>query len=382
MRGGARSSLASTPALADLQAEDAPEIDFRPETLTHLLEAEISPVEWLVRDLIPKASCVILAAEPKLGKTWVALDLSLALAFGLPLFGRFDVPSPVRTLLVLNEDGRRNVAQRYRSLLRGRGITPVRNSTDLVRILSRRAFSLEQSEYFEELERYVSEEEIGLVVLDPFTEMFNADERHERDVKLALQPLKRIRDRTGVSIFLTHHQRKPPSGKDGNGGRRAMALRGSSYLIGWYDIGLSFASGSPNEPVKVFAEAREVELPVPEFTLLRVSDPERGVWLEYTDEHSPSKGELQAMERVLAYVAENPGAIAREIAKAGGKESMNKLARERLVSQRRIVEIPGKGGKLLYLLTEAEERARGLSYPRSWFKRFFGIWACNNDSGY
>lgn len=359
------------------------EVDFEPETLTHLLEAEIAPVEWLVKDLIPMASCVILAAEPKLGKTWVALDLSLALAFGRPLYGRFEVPRPMRTLLVLNEDGRRNVAQRYRALLKGRGIAPAREATDRVRILSRRAFSLEHAQYFEELEHYVTRAEIDLVVLDPFTEMFNADERHERDVKLALQPLKRIRDRTGVSIFLTHHQRKPPSGKEGSGGRRAMALRGSSYLIGWYDIGLSFASGSPNEPVKVFAEAREVELPVPEFTLLRMSDPERGVWLEYSDEHAPTKAEVEAAERLLAYVAKNPGCIARDLVKCGGKEAINALVRDRLVAQRRLTEITTRSKrKKIYILSELEEKARGLNFSRSWFKRFFGLWAVNNDSGY
>lgn len=351
----------------------AEEIVFHPESLTDLLDAEISPVQWLVQDLIPMASCVLLAAEPKLGKTWVALDLALALAYGLPLYGRFSVPRPMRTLLVLNEDGRGNVAQRFRSLMRGRGIVPTPQNTDRVRIVSRRAFSLEHSQYLVELERYVVQERMDLVVLDPFTEMFTGDERHERDVKDALQPLKRLRDNTGASVFLTHHQRKP--GENANSGRRAMAIRGSSYFVGWYDVGLGFASGSPNEPVKVHAEAREVELPVSEFSLIRMSDPERGVWFEYSDELTPTQGEKEAEERVLSFIAANPGANTRGIEKdCGGKEAMNRAARKCLVESRRLVTLRGPKNSTLHMLTRAEEVQRGLDYSRPWGMRLFSLW--------
>ena len=50
-------------------------------------------IGWLIEGLLPEAVLAFIAGPPKKGKTWIGIDLALALATGLPLFGEYAVPS-------------------------------------------------------------------------------------------------------------------------------------------------------------------------------------------------------------------------------------------------------------------------------------------------
>ncbi len=140
--GGAIASIgyhSSDPAKAALRAvetlaaahEEADGLDLTPEEALARLEAlapplyaaddllaqEFNPPKWVVPDLLPEG-LTLLAAKPKLGKSWMALGLALAVASGGLALGRVPVTQGEVLYLAL-EDSPKRLHERVKRLLRG-----------------------------------------------------------------------------------------------------------------------------------------------------------------------------------------------------------------------------------------------------------------------
>ena len=90
------------------------------------LMAEPDPGEtpFLVQELIVDGSVAQLVGPPKKGKTYVLLDVAIAIATGTKALGRFPVPDRGPVLIVLEESGRKALHRRLDWLTRGRAIRP------------------------------------------------------------------------------------------------------------------------------------------------------------------------------------------------------------------------------------------------------------------
>jgi RecA-family ATPase len=85
-------------------------------TAAQLDDTDIPPLSWAVPGLLPEGFG-ILAAAPKIGKSWLVLSLGLAVASGTPFLA---VPVEQRPVLYLAlEDGHRRLQQRQRRILDG-----------------------------------------------------------------------------------------------------------------------------------------------------------------------------------------------------------------------------------------------------------------------
>ena len=52
-----------------------------PFTLPELLARQLPPIQWAIPDILPEG-LTLLAGKPKLGKSWLALAMALAVAAG------------------------------------------------------------------------------------------------------------------------------------------------------------------------------------------------------------------------------------------------------------------------------------------------------------
>jgi hypothetical protein len=84
-------------------------------TAAELLSLEMPPLRWAVSDLVPEG-LTILAGRPKLGKSWLALGLAIAVSSGGKALGFVDV-DPGQVLYLALEDGKRRLQSRLRTLL-------------------------------------------------------------------------------------------------------------------------------------------------------------------------------------------------------------------------------------------------------------------------
>jgi RecA-family ATPase len=71
---------------------------------------------WLVTDLWSEQAVGIVGAEPKCCKSFLALDLAVAVASGTPCLRHFAVPHPGRVLLYAAEDALHVVRRRLEGI--------------------------------------------------------------------------------------------------------------------------------------------------------------------------------------------------------------------------------------------------------------------------
>jgi hypothetical protein len=101
--------------------------DFQPEPTAYtrprgldakaLQTEEFEPVQWAIEDMLPSGLAII-AGSPKVGKTWLALSLSLSVAAGGPALGA--IPTCRGSVLHLaREDGFRRLQSRINLLMGG-----------------------------------------------------------------------------------------------------------------------------------------------------------------------------------------------------------------------------------------------------------------------
>lgn len=82
-----------------------------------LLKKEFGPVQWAVDGILPEGA-FLLGGRPKMGKSWLALSIALAVATGGRALGRAAVKHGDALVLAL-EDNERRLQERLRILLAG-----------------------------------------------------------------------------------------------------------------------------------------------------------------------------------------------------------------------------------------------------------------------
>jgi len=88
---------------------------YTPITDTELLQLEFPSVRWAVPRLIPEG-VAILAGSPKIGKSWLALGIAVAVATGGVALGKIQV-EPGEVLYLALEDSQRRLQKRLQCLI-------------------------------------------------------------------------------------------------------------------------------------------------------------------------------------------------------------------------------------------------------------------------
>lgn len=185
-------------------------------------------IEWTVDKIIQRGANGFFGAFPKVGKSWAAIDLAIALALGLPWFG-FDVPRSVRTALITREDTPNLTRWRMERLLRGRGRERYELEGKLF-VNSREqspSFKLDRPESFgpmlDSLKQFKSE----FVILDVLNVMHSAEENDNTEMARVMEQLNVLRREVGCDLGVCHHFSKNGEGSS------TQRLRGAGAIAGW-----------------------------------------------------------------------------------------------------------------------------------------------------
>jgi hypothetical protein len=186
------------------------------------------PVRWLVHRLIPRPGWVLLAGPPKIGKSYLALQLALAVAQGRPWMGRATARG--RVLYLQLDTPHELWRERLRELAEaGEDLSgPVYFVHPADQPL---VTSVLQPEGRAWLEAAVQEADPDLVVVDVLRELHSADEDSSTAMKVVGDALRTVF--RGRALLLLHHARKPTL--EGGADDPVLSSRGSSYLPGRMD---------------------------------------------------------------------------------------------------------------------------------------------------
>src|SRR5215470_17244153 len=193
--------------------------------------AERAPeLRWLVTQLWSQDAVGIVGGEPKCCKSFLALDLAVAVAGGVPCLRRFAVPDPGRVLLYAAEDAHPIVRRRLEGIATAAGV----DLRDLdIQVITAPTLRLDLVADRLALQEAVARLQPRLLILDPFVRLHRIDENASGEVAPLLAYLRELQRRHAVAVLVVHHAKK------GAGHVRAgQALRGSSEFHAWGDSNL------------------------------------------------------------------------------------------------------------------------------------------------
>jgi RecA-family ATPase len=204
-------------------------------------ELDVCPEDqrWLIEGLWSAEAVGIVGGEPKCGKSFLALDMAVAVASGAPCLRRFPTVRRGPVLVFAAEDSLTVVRQRLV------GIAAAANTTleaieihVIIAPVVRLDLELDRTR----LEDTVRALRPALLVLDPFVRLHRIDENASAEVAPLLDFLRGLQRRYQVAVVLVHHARKGASHVRGG-----QALRGSSELHAWGDSNLYLRRNADDE---------------------------------------------------------------------------------------------------------------------------------------
>ena len=193
---------------------------------------DVQPPEqrWLIEDLWAAEAVGIVGGEPKCGKSFLALDVAVAVASGAPCLRRFRPARTGRVLLFAAEDALHVVRARLVGIAQAAGVA---FETLDIQVITAPSVRLDLPEDQHRLRETVALLRPTLLVLDPFVRLHRIDENAAAEVAPVLAYLRELERHFHTAVLLVHHARK------GAGHARAgQALRGSSELHAWGDSNL------------------------------------------------------------------------------------------------------------------------------------------------
>jgi hypothetical protein len=201
-----------------------------PFKLAFDLASRAEEQRWLVKDLWSEQAVGIVGGEPKCCKSFLALDLDVAVAAGTPCLRRFPVPRAGRVLLYAAEDALDIVRRRLEGICAAAGL----KLADLdVQVITAPIVRLDLEADRRSLDETVAKLQPRLLILDPFVRLHRIDENASGEVAPLLAYLRELQRRHAIAVLVVHHAKK------GAGRVRAgQALRGSSEFHAWGDSNL------------------------------------------------------------------------------------------------------------------------------------------------
>ena len=185
--------------------------------------------QWLIDSLWGEQAVGIVGGEPKCGKSFLALDLAVAVAAGVPCLRHFPAKQPGAVLLFAAEDAGHIVRSRLQGITQAAGAA---FDTLDIAIIDVPILRLDHRDDRQRLVETVQRIKPRLLILDPLVRLHGVDENAVAEIAPILGFLRDLQRRFESAVVLVHHARKSAAARPG------QALRGSSELHAWGDSNL------------------------------------------------------------------------------------------------------------------------------------------------
>ncbi|MFM2300447.1 MAG: hypothetical protein RLZZ84_183, partial [Pseudomonadota bacterium] len=229
-------------------------------TAAELAQKHFAPLKWVIPNILPEG-CYLLTARPKVGKSWLGLQISLAVALGLVTLGQ--QASKGKAVYLALEDNQRRLQDRLKQL-RPQGYA----TSDLLLFTEWPRFDAGGLDRLKEL---IERERPKLVVIDTLAKVRPATTNsnvYEQDYK-ALAPLTEMANRNRCCIVVVHHNRKGKSDADA-----LEQISGSLGLAGAVDGALVIDGVRSEKQYKLSLIGRDI----PNDDELAISRKANGEW--------------------------------------------------------------------------------------------------------
>ena len=246
-------------------------MDVRPQTPPLLAVTPVANLKvqkdqdrWLIEGLWAQSAIGVLGGPAKCFKTWLGLEMAVAVATGTDALGHFPTRQQGPVLVYLAEDSLSQVRARVEALCRGRGLD-LKNLP--LHVITEASLRLDLELDLKRLASTIDAIRPHLLVLDPLVRMHRLDENSASEISGLLSNVREMQRRFDVAILLAHHASKKARAHPG------QALRGSSDLHALGDSNL-YVTRRP-QGILLTVEQRAARSPDPMWMDLVVKDEQR-----------------------------------------------------------------------------------------------------------
>ena len=190
--------------------------------------------DYLVETIVPRGGAILSIGLPKGLKSWFSSAVALDAAIGnCKALGYFDVPRPVRVLLVQIEDSLARTKSRLQRLHEARPFRRNPFPGNLI-VITRCPLNLNDPEWIARLEEVIAKQKTELVIFDVFRRLFRGNVNSAEDTAAFFERVDALRDKYRLAVWIVHH-----SNKNAEAAMMTRAL-GSINLTGWAEVLLHF----------------------------------------------------------------------------------------------------------------------------------------------
>lgn len=229
----------------------------RPESMEALLSEDEPPLSWMIEGLWTDRARGFIAGHPGTGKTWIALEMLLAVATGGGCMGKYKASYAAPCLIVEEEASRHNLQRRIHALARARGLAPA----DLKNVFHITRQMVQMPAHKDEIIEIVRDKGIKFVVFDSLREVHGAKENSSDDMVPILKAFGELSNVGDCSVLLIHHLSKT---NDANAGKPIFErMRGTGSLWAWRDCILGIEGEEDSDTCSCSFQFRDAESPKP-----------------------------------------------------------------------------------------------------------------------
>ena len=281
----------------------------------HALRAQpVPPLRWIWGNYMPHIPFGLLTAQSGHGKSWLALQIAVGLATGLPVLGQ-DTCGPAGAALVAMEDDAAVLHRRLDALRASYGSAWTHAHDDLLdanfRLMTRARGASDEAHTLRGLVPEITKamattaHPVEVIFLDTLASISPEDENDNAAVRKLTAAIHALGDATGASIWALHHVRKSGTG------RNAPALvdrmdpeltRGASALVaaGRGMIQLGWITSDEADRVGLRAEGANRRYAV--LGVSKINDGQNSPWqlLEHSSGHGGAWAILPNGDSILA----------------------------------------------------------------------------------
>lgn len=192
---------------------------------------KLDECEWIIPGYLPKPGVLMILGEPRAGKSFLALQLALAIAQGKPLLPGTITKKNRVLYFYFDKTGPFAFQDRLKELTKSQvdlsGPVFVIHPGDKLPTAN-----LLEPSHFNFFKQCIAQAQPDVVVFDVLREFHNADENESTQMKLVGDQLSLLCQ--GLAVVLVHHTKKLQGDHSGPP-RNVDASRGSNYIAGKAD---------------------------------------------------------------------------------------------------------------------------------------------------
>ena len=204
---------------------------FVSESVSELITTAEDP-EFLVERVLPVGGALLIASAPGKGKTFLALDLAIAVALGRPWLDHLGTQKgPV--LVIDEENARPLLKDRMQKLMIAEGVEEIPD----LRFLAQNCINLSDQSHVALMTELIEQLSPSLIILDSLVRFHRSNENDAMEMARLFAILKRWMNDFRCAFAICHHSRKP--GASGNDA--SHSFRGSSEIQAFADSHLDLS---------------------------------------------------------------------------------------------------------------------------------------------